>query len=61
MTSVWTQIAKRLGLVDKFNPRMKDVAWEEWDAAVEAIYREGYERWAASPEIAPLEPPDIHS
>ncbi len=54
---IWTQIAKRLGIADKFNPRLKDVAYEDWEDAVEAIYQEAYETWAANDTIAPLSPP----
>ena len=41
-----TELAKRLGVVDKYNPRLKDVPYDKWDEEVEKIYREGYERWA---------------
>ena len=43
---VWTQIAKRLGdeVAEGYNPRMKDVAWEDWVDAQEAIYQEAFER-----------------
>ncbi|MFB3812471.1 MAG: molybdopterin-dependent oxidoreductase [Terriglobales bacterium] len=54
---VWTQIAKRLGIVEQFNPRMASVADKDWDDAVEAIYQEAYEQWAVSEPIAPLNPP----
>ena len=39
---VWTEIAKRLGdeVVQGYNPRLADVAWEDWVDAQEAIYRE---------------------
>ncbi len=43
---VWTQIAKRLGVAEQYNPRLADVAWEDWTAAQESIYREAYEEWA---------------
>ena len=45
---VWTQIAKRLGdeVAEGYNPRMKDVAWEDWVDAQEAIYQEAFEQWA---------------
>ena len=43
---VWTQIAKRLGVAEQYNPRMVDVAWEDWTAAQRAIYKEAYEEWA---------------
>ena len=45
---VWTEIAKRLGdeVVQGYNPRLADVAWEDWVDAQEAIYREAFEEWA---------------
>ena len=43
---VWTQIAKKLGVVDQYNPRMKDVEWENWVDTQEAIYKEAFEEWA---------------
>jgi len=54
---VWTQIAKRLGMAEQFNPRMANIPYEDWDDAIEAIYQEAYETWAASAAIAPLNPP----
>ncbi len=54
---VWTQLAKRLGIAEQFNPRMVDVPDDQWDEAVEAVHREAYEVWAASEYIAPLNPP----
>lgn len=53
----WTQLAKRLGIAEKFNPRLKDVELEDWDTAVEGIYREAYENWAAETGSY-LNPPD---
>lgn len=48
---VWTEIAKRLGIGEKYNPYLLDVSWEEWDDAVrERIYKPAYERWAADTE-----------
>ncbi len=46
---IWTQLAKRLGVVDKYNPCLKDVSIEDWDDAVEALYKEAYENWAKDP------------
>lgn len=43
---VWTQLAKRLGIVDKYNPRMADVELRDWDDALEDLYEEAYENWA---------------
>jgi len=54
---VWTQVAKRLGLADKYNPRMADVPYRHWDEAIEEIYRETYENWAKGERVAPLNPP----
>ena len=45
---VWTQIAKRLGVADEYNPRLKDVDWRDFTKAQRAIYREAYENWAAN-------------
>jgi anaerobic dimethyl sulfoxide reductase subunit A len=54
---VWTQIAKRLGIAELYNPRMANVPDEQWDDAMEELHREAYERWAATEEIARLNPP----
>ena len=54
---VWTQIAKRLGIAELFNPRMANVPDEKWDEAIEELYQEAYERWAATEEIASMNPP----
>ena len=54
---VWTQVAKRLGLAEMYNPRMAHVRDEDWDEATEALYREAYEKWRALDAIAPLNPP----
>lgn len=48
---VWTQIAKRLGVGEQYNPRMVDVEWEDWVDAQEAIYREAFEKWADNANI----------
>lgn len=50
---VWTEIAKRLGdeVVEGYNPRLKDVAWEDWVDAQEAIYKEAFEAWADNEAI----------
>ena len=46
MDWVWTQLANRLGIGHKYNPRLYDVALEDWDDAVRELYREAYEEWA---------------
>jgi anaerobic dimethyl sulfoxide reductase subunit A len=44
---VFTELAKRLGIGEKYNPYLLDVSWEDWDDAVrERIYKPAYERWA---------------
>ena len=54
---VWTQIAKRLGIAELYNPRLADVPDEKWDEAIEDLHREAYEKWATEKDIAPLNPP----
>ena len=43
---VWTQIAKRLGVGEQYNPRLVEVDVDHWVDAQEAIYREAFEEWA---------------
>ena len=52
----YTQLAKRLGIGEKFNPRMVDVAYEDWDDAIHELYHEAYDEWASDPtgELATL-------
>lgn len=54
---VWTQIAKRLGLAELYNPRMVNVPDERWNDTIEDLHQEAYEKWIARPEIAELKPP----
>jgi anaerobic dimethyl sulfoxide reductase subunit A len=54
---VWTQIAKRLGIAEVYNPRLAHVTDDGWDEAVEELHREAYEKWATREVIAPLNPP----
>ncbi len=44
---VWTELAKRLDIVEEYNPLMKDVPWEDWVDAQEQIWKTAYEEWAA--------------
>jgi len=53
----WTQVAKRLGIDELYNPRLANVPDGEWDDAVEGLHKEAYEEWAARPEVEPLRPP----
>ncbi|WP_418238007.1 molybdopterin-containing oxidoreductase family protein, partial [Ellagibacter isourolithinifaciens] len=48
---VWTEIAKRLGVADKYNPRMLDVDVDHWVDAQEAVYKEAFENWANNETI----------
>lgn len=43
----YTQLAKRLGIAEKYNPRLVDVELEDWDDAVHELYHEAYDAWAA--------------
>lgn len=54
---VWTQVARRLGIAELYNPRMVNVPDEEWDTTVEELHREAYEKWAQREDIASLNPP----
>ncbi|MFC2066981.1 molybdopterin-dependent oxidoreductase [Chloroflexota bacterium] len=54
---VWTQIAKRLGIAEQYNPRMATVPEDQWDEAVEELHKEAYEKWATMDDIIPLNPP----
>lgn len=54
---IWTQIAKRLGIVEQYNPRLAEVPIEKWDETVEELHREAYEAWAAREDMAILNPP----
>ena len=54
---VWTRIAERLGIAELYNPRLAHVPIEGWDAAVEGLHKEAYERWTQREDIAPLHPP----
>jgi anaerobic dimethyl sulfoxide reductase subunit A len=54
---VWTQIAKRLGIAELYNPRMAQVSDDRWDEVVEELHKEAYDKWATREAIAPLAPP----
>ncbi len=54
---VWTEVARRLGIVEQYNPRMSHVSDDEWDDVVEGLHKEAYEKWALREDIAPLNPP----
>ncbi|WP_434510384.1 molybdopterin-containing oxidoreductase family protein [Desulfitobacterium sp. AusDCA] len=43
---VYTQLANRLGVGEKYNPLLKDVPWDKWDETVDGLYRQAYEEWA---------------
>lgn len=42
---VWSALASRLGIADEYCPRLVGVPWDEWDARVEDIYHEAYDKW----------------
>ncbi len=54
---VWTQIAKRLGIDELYNPRMAGVPDDKWDEAVEELHCEAYEKWAAGEVSTSQNPP----
>jgi anaerobic dimethyl sulfoxide reductase subunit A len=52
---IWTQLAKKLGIGDLYNPTMVDaVTLEEYDAELEELCREEYERWSVEQGIETL-------
>lgn len=53
---IWTQIARRLGIAELYNPRLANTTDDEWDEAVEELHKEAYESWAGSDYIKPLNP-----
>ena len=54
---VWTQIAKKLGIAELYNPHMADVPDDKWDDVVEEVHKEAYQKWANNEDIASLNPP----
>jgi anaerobic dimethyl sulfoxide reductase subunit A len=54
---IWTQIAKRLGIGEKYNPLFVNLPDEQWEAKIEDLHKEAYEKWAKMKEIVPLNPP----
>jgi anaerobic dimethyl sulfoxide reductase subunit A len=48
---VWVQLAKRLGLSDKYCPTLANVSWDQWDATIEGLFKTAYETWAASSDV----------
>ena len=57
-TWIWTQVAKRLGIAELYNPRLCNVHDDQFDEAIEALHCEAYQVWTHRPDIAPLNPPD---
>lgn len=53
---IWTQIARRLGIAELYNPRLANTTNDEWDEAVEELHKEAYESWAGSDYIKHLNP-----
>ncbi len=54
-TWMYTELAKRLGFVDKYMPDYTTA--DKWDALMVSYNQKAYEAWAASASIAPLKPP----
>jgi anaerobic dimethyl sulfoxide reductase subunit A len=51
------EVAKRLGVADKYCAKMADVEWEDFDARLEDLARDAYDEWREYPEVKPLDPP----
>lgn len=54
---VWTQVARKLGIAELYNPRMANVPDDQWDDAIEELHKEAYEKWTQDKAIVPLNPP----
>ena len=54
---IGVQIAKRLGIIEQYSPRLANVSNEKWDETIENMHREAYEKWAVRPVISRLNPP----
>ena len=54
---IGVQIAKRLGIVEQYSPRLADVPDDKWDETIENLHRKAYQEWTLRKEIAPLNPP----
>jgi len=53
----WIQVAKKLGIADKYNPLLINTTLDQWDTAYDAVMQTAYETWAASSTVKPLNPP----
>jgi anaerobic dimethyl sulfoxide reductase subunit A len=51
-----TRLAAKLGVGDQVNPRLQNVTDDQWDQAVEALYKEGYEYWTNRDDVKKLVP-----
>lgn len=53
---IWTQLAKRLGIADKYNPVLKDVPHNQYTDELRKLYKKAYEKWVpeAKEEYAEL-------
>jgi anaerobic dimethyl sulfoxide reductase subunit A len=54
---IWTQIAKRLGIGELYNPLFVNLPDDQWEDKIEELHKEAYEKWAVMKEIALLNPP----
>lgn len=52
------EMANRLGLGDKFAPRIKDVSREDFNDVMLELAKESYQYWSVSEGIAELDPPE---
>jgi len=52
------EIANRLGIGEKYAPRIKDVSREDFDDVMTDLAWESYEQWKADPKIAEMNPPE---
>ncbi len=57
-SEIWieTHLAAQLGLQDQVNPKLQNVADEDWDATIEPLYQQGYEAWASNAAVTAVLP-----
>ncbi|MFC1987439.1 molybdopterin-dependent oxidoreductase [Chloroflexota bacterium] len=57
---IMVQLAKRLGVVKQYSPRLADVVDDYpkgWDRRIEELLKDSYEEWARREDIAVMNPP----
>lgn len=51
------EIAERVGVVDKYCPKLKGVKWEDFDTTLEEMAKVNFNIWRENPDIKQYDPP----